>query len=236
MITTETLIKTMASLSTKRKLFWSEADFQFSLAQELRGLVPVEAQIYLERPIANIMEAMQEENKTNNRKKCYIDIWIQYDGKVYPIELKYATKAAVVEDFDRQQVMTVNQYAYDITRFGYLYDIHRIERIKKCLVNTEGLEFGRGFAIILTNDANYYNAPEDIPRIAKTRDANFRIHQNNTPPKEVKWNYVGESDEQHWTKTKHPYNKSFKLPITLNFDWRQYGNEKGVKYLINVVN
>ena len=85
MITTNMIIQAMDLLSGKRRLFWSEADFQFSLAQVLRCVVPNGAQIYLERPIANIMEAMKSTNGSNNRKKCYIDIWIQYDNKIYPI-------------------------------------------------------------------------------------------------------------------------------------------------------
>ena len=234
MITTNLIIEAMDLLSGKRRLFWSEADFQFSLAQVLRCVVPNGAQIYLERPIANIMEAMQEDNNSTNRKKCYIDIWIHHDGKVYPIELKYATKKSEVEDLDKQIIRTVDQFAYDITRFGYLYDIHRIEQIKKFLTKAEGLEFGRGFAIILTNDQNYYYKKPNH-NVSKTLDAKFRLHSGATPPKKVEWTYEKEVSPKHWTKTQHPYCDPFMLPDTLNLDWRQYGKEEGVKYLINVI-
>ncbi len=92
MITKDLIKKAMLQLSTKRKLFWSEADFQFSLALVLRDILPKNAKIYLERPIAEMLSAQQEDNNTKNRKKFYVDIWIQIEDTVYPIELKYGTK------------------------------------------------------------------------------------------------------------------------------------------------
>lgn len=234
MITRDLIEEAMSQLAKNRKLFWSEADFQFSLALVLHDILPKNAKIYLERPIAEILSAQQENNSTKNRKKFYVDIWIQIEDTVYPIELKYGTKEQKIADWDSKTIETVNQAAYDITRFGYLFDIHRIEQIKKHLSNGEILKFGRGFAIILTNDSNYYAQPNR--NIKNTRDYYFRIHEGNTI-QEVKWNYNG--NEKHWTKTQYPYNEEFRLPANFNLNWKIYLHNKkqsaDVRYLINTL-
>lgn len=231
MITTKDIIQAMDRLSEKRKLFWSEADFQFSLALVLQDMIPDGARIYLERPIAEILSAQQKANNTKNRNKFYIDIFIQIDNTIYPIELKYGTRKQDIEDDDKKVVRTVNQAAYDITRFGYLFDIYRIEQIKKHLSGSNELKFGRGFAIMLTNDANYYTPP--TKDISNTRDANFRLHQGNSI-KKVEWN-IKDEEVKHWTKSQYPYNKSFTLQSKFKPDWRSYGKDNGIKYLINTI-
>lgn len=234
MITKEVIQKAITKLSEKRKLFWSEADFQFSFALVLHSVLPPSAKTYLERPIAEILSVQQEDNNTKNRKKFYVDIWIQIDGTVYPIELKYGTKEQEIADWDGKTIKTVNQAAYDITRFGYLFDIHRIEQIKKCLSSREDLKFGRGFAILLTNDANYYQAPKQ--NFSQTRDALFRLHERTNGealPTKVKWNYNG--DEKHWTKTQYPYNVKFDLPSNFNLDWIVYLQDTNLRYLLNTI-
>ena len=238
MIIKDLIKKAILQLSTKRKLFWSEADFQFSLALVLRDILPENAKIYLERPIAEILSAQQEDNNTKNRKKFYVDIWIQIEDTVYPIELKYGTKKQEIKDWDRKSIKTVNQAAYDITRFGYLFDIHRIEHIKKHLSNGNELKFGRGFAILLTNDANYHQVPKRD--FSQTRDALFRLHErtNGEPlPTKVKWNYNG--DEKHWTEDQYPYNVELDLPSNFNLDWNVYLQDKeqgaDIRYLINTI-
>ena len=234
MITSNTIKQAMLHLAGNRKLFWSEADFQFSLAWVLHDILPESAKIYLERPIAEILKAQQEDNNTKNRKKFYVDIWIQIEDTVYPIELKYGTKEQEIADWDGKTIKTVNQAAYDITRFGYLFDIHRIEQIKKHLLGSENMKFGRGFAILLTNDANYYAHP--TKNIANTRDVHFRLHQGNSI-KRVEWNNKNVTD--HWTKNKYPYNIEFNLPSNFNLDWEVYLQDEtqgtDIRYLINTI-
>lgn len=234
MITKSAIEQAMSQLASKRKLFWSEADFQFSLASILSDILPKNAKIYMERPIAEILSIQQKDNNTKNRKKFYVDIWIQTEDIVYPIELKYGTKKQEIVDWDKKIIKTVNQAAYDITRFGYLFDIHRIEQIKKHISNGKELKFGRGFAILLTNDANYYHAPKR--NFSQTRDALFRLHiraNKESYPTEVKWNYNG--DKKHWTKSQYPYNIIFMLPSNFNLDWKSYGADGKTKYLINTI-
>ena len=71
----------LLSLATERRLFWSEADFQFAFAWKIQQNYP-SAKIRLER--------CQE--ITNSNKPAYVDIWVELDNKIYPIELKYKTR------------------------------------------------------------------------------------------------------------------------------------------------
>ena len=185
MISSEMMIEAMDKLAKWRKLFWSEADFQFSLAQVLHDMLKVKgvnAQIFLERPIPSKADDMK-----GKRRNRYIDILIKNGDTIYPIELKYATKKDVVEEDYGERILTITQGAYDTHRFGYLYDIFRLESIRKDLSNSADLKFGRGCAILLTNDSNYYDKPENED-YKNTIDGNFRIHQDNVINPEIKWN------------------------------------------------
>ena len=233
MISCEMMIEAMDKLAEWRKLFWSEADFQFSLAQVLHDMLKVKgvnAQIFLERPIPSKADDMK-----GKRRNRYIDILIKNGDTIYPIELKYATKKDVVEEDCGERILTTTQGAYDTHRFGYLYDIFRLESIRKDLSNSVDLKFGRGFAIFLTNDSNYYGEPVN-DNYKSTIDGNFRIHDNNVINKDIKWN-LNESNK-HWTN-RYPYNEQLTLSNRPLFQWRDYKNNRAtkypVKYLINIV-
>ena len=234
MISSKMMIEAMDKLAKWRKLFWSEADFQFSLAQVLCDMLKekdAKAQIFLERPIPTVTD----DTKVKRRNR-YIDILIKIGDTIYPIELKYATKEDMVYD-DGEKILTTTQGAYDTHRFGYLYDIFRLESIRKELSNSTDLKFGRGFAILLTNDSNYYLAPTN-DNYKNTIDGTFRIHDNNIIDSEIKWNIKEEDANSHWT-SKYPYKVKFTLekrPVLL---WRDYENDVvtkfPLKYLINTI-
>lgn len=231
MITEELMIEAMRLLAQQRKLFWSEADFQFSLAQVLHDMLRDSGvQIYLERPIP-----ITTDYTKGKRRNRYIDIIIKSGDTIYPIELKYATKKDMVDE-DGDKILTTTQGAYDTHRFGYLYDIFRLESIRQDLSNSADLKLGRGFAILLTNDSNYYDKPENED-YKNTIDGNFRIHQDNVINPEIKWN-IDESNP-HWTN-RYPYNEQLTLSNRPLFQWRDYENNRAtkyypVKYLINIV-
>ena len=71
----------LLSLATERRLFWSEADFQFAFAWKIQQNYP-SAKIRLER----------RQEITNSKKPAYVDIWVELNNKIYPIELKYKTR------------------------------------------------------------------------------------------------------------------------------------------------
>ena len=71
------LLMVMDNLRFKRKRFHSEADFQFALAWEIQTLYP-DAEVRLEYC-------------PREAPHMHIDIIVELNGKLFPIELKYKT-------------------------------------------------------------------------------------------------------------------------------------------------
>ena len=116
------------NLRVNHKIFHSEADFKFSLAWELQKILP-DAKIRLEYcPLFD--------------DSMHIDIYVLDEGHSYPIELKYKTKE-IKMPIDGEHYNLKNQFAHDIGRYDFLYDISRIEKAKTLDEN-----FELGFAII----------------------------------------------------------------------------------------
>lgn len=129
----------LLSLSNKRPIFHSEADFQFALAWEIRSRYP-DALIRLEyRPAVS--------------SRISIDITIFYLGKTIPIELKYKT-AKLKYTIRTEEFNLKYQSAQDIGKYDCLKNIKRIEDLKTQLEN-----FSAGYTIWLTNDSSYWNPP-----------------------------------------------------------------------------
>ena len=148
--------QSLKNLSVKRPFFWSEADFQFAFSEELRILLP-NAKIRLERPFP-----------INATTTYHVDIWVEDEGKIYPIELKYKTKKCSAT-IAGETFNVTDHSAIDLGRYDYVADIKRIEEIK----NHNSSSFGEGYAIILTNDLRYSTNPG---KQVQTMDADFRIH------------------------------------------------------------
>ena len=144
-------------LAKERKLFWSEADFQFAFAWKIKQTFD-DVKISLER----------RHKLPKSNKQAHVDIWVTLDGKVYPIELKYKTRTYKATDYDGEVIITENQSAQDEGRYGYLKAIDRIEQF------SQANGFERGFAIMITNDKNYY---EPKPEPSETVDRDFAIHE-----------------------------------------------------------
>lgn len=216
--------KALKELANKRPIFWSEADFQFSFAWHLKEILGDSVKIELERRFKFPGE---------DSDKYYVDIWVEYDGKVYPIELKYKTKKC-----NSSGITTINQSANDLGRYFYLWDIHRLEQLKKAVPN-----FAEGYAIMLTNDCNYYNEPVGKrPKVAV--DHKFRIHKRPADDVSFPISSVIQWDISHlpdskigesWT-LKYP---GFTLEEPFSVDWESYRKLDDcnieLKYLINVV-
>lgn len=164
------------ALATK-KIFWSEVDFQLALAWEIKQTLP-EADICLERRYMN-----------DSGEPMYIDVCVTYQGRLYPIELKYKTRQVEIPDADNQLISLKAHGACDLGRYGFLKDIARIENLSK------KENFERGFAIILTNDPLYYTANQ-----RKSVDIEFKIHEGKTVgPGTPAWR-----SEANWTKEYPP--------------------------------
>ena len=105
----------LAELANQRPLFHSEADFQHAIAWEIHKRLP-RASVRLERPV--------EVSHRNNR--IYVDIWIEQDGHVLAIELKYKTRA-LQSHIGSEQYALRSQTAQDLGRYDLIKDVGRAE-------------------------------------------------------------------------------------------------------------
>lgn len=156
--------KVITELSTKRKIFVSEADFQFALAWEIQKQYPT-TEIRLEYCPFDIDSSM------------HIDILVKDNRKIYPIELKYMTLGCDTV-VDGEKFVLKNQGAQDTRRYDFLKDIARLEKVIEA-----DQSFTKGYAILVTNDPSYWTAPRNL----KTCDAEFRINEGTNKTGELKW-------------------------------------------------
>ena len=226
----EVIIDVLNNLAKRRPLFWSEADFQFEFAWELHKKLGEEANIYLERrheinsassDSANEKATQSTINKSLD--KLYVDIWVEYDNKTYPIELKYTTKRCKIYDSENP-VETKEQSARDAGCYRFLWDIKRLEEIKTFLRNKEV----KGYAIMLTSDAGYYE--ERKPKQPTLFD-DFRLTEGRIIPppdssdREFKWilnKIAAEKIKSHWTK----HWPEFTLKGEYILQWQDYKSEE----------
>ena len=192
----------LSNLATKYRAFWSEADFQFAFAWELQKLCPM-VNIHLERRVSL---------QTN----CYVDIWVEKDNKIYPIELKYKTKVATIGG-----ISLLNQSAVDFGCYDYLWDIYRLEQLL-----SQSQNFDNGFAIMLTNDAAYFKNTQ-----RKSAYDAFKIFEEAIKQGHLSWGNTTKG-------TTFVYGK--RNPFTLNgmytMQWHDCNQgQDGFKYLINEV-
>lgn len=162
-MTTENVKYAIEQLKNTQKIFHSEADFQFSLAWQLQKILP-NAKIRLEYCPAFAPD-------------MHIDIYVLDEQGSFPIELKYKTKRTVAAN-DFEVFNLKNHGAQDLGRYDYLYDISRVEKMKK-LDN----KFVSGYAIILTNDFGYWKPPV----YKDTIDSAFRIYEGRIITGTLSW-------------------------------------------------
>ena len=156
--------RAIESLMAKRKIFHSEADFQFAFAWELQLLNP-SAQVRLEYSPASISPTM------------HIDIVIQLNDEIIPIELKYLKKKLQHQENDEQFILRDNG-AQDISRYDILKDLQRIERLKQDLAGVKC-----GYALVLSNDPSYWKTSSNRDTI----DHEFRLDEGKTITGRLTW-------------------------------------------------
>jgi hypothetical protein len=153
----------LAALASDRPVFHSEADFQHSLAWALQMREPGR-RIRLEyrAPVDEVM---------------HVDILVvEPAGRRIAIELKCWTRQLEVTTGDEAFVLR-NQGAHDISRYDFVKDIARIER----LISTDVAD--AGWVIAITNDAAYWNPATRRDTI----DAAFRIGHGRVLQGELAW-------------------------------------------------
>jgi hypothetical protein len=181
------------ALSHKRKIFVSEADFQFSLAWQIQQQYP-KADIRLEYCPVEIDPSM------------HVDILVKMDDSHIPIEVKYFKMGCDVI-VEGERFILKNQGAQDIARYDFLKDITRIEK----LIQADS-KFSQGYVVLLTNDPTYRNAPVS----AKTCDAQFRIHKDALKSGELSW------DERTGKGTMLGREKPLSIRGNYLMDWQDY--------------
>lgn len=131
--------KVISHLSQWRPIFYSEADFQFSLAWLIKTM-------YQNCDIR--LEFIPEFNPN-----LHLDILVILDGKWIPIELKYTTKAYNVRIGDEVYSLK-EQGAKDLGCYNYLKDIMRIEEFRD-----KANKFIEGYTIKITSEMTYIKPP-----------------------------------------------------------------------------
>ncbi|MBR9859788.1 hypothetical protein GYB22_03385 [bacterium] len=159
----------MESLSKRRPIFHSEADFQFELAWELKSINP-ELELRMEKPY-----------DINESERWYLDILIMDGQSRIGIELKYKTRvipqAQLSSLGNLESFRLTNHAATSLGRYDFLKDIERIEYL------IENEELDSGFCIFLSNDRSYWTGN---PKHS-TLGPNFYINPGMTKSGKIDW-------------------------------------------------
>ena len=118
----------------EKKVFQSEAQFQFNLAWRLQELYDCEAKL------EDLTVVVTRKNKSDKEfmQKVYTDVVLVKDDYYVAIELKYKTATLKHKD-----ILLFNHGASDLGRYDFLWDVNRLE----LLVDP---------AILLTNEKGYW--------------------------------------------------------------------------------
>lgn len=187
--------KVIEKLQNKRKCFVSEADFQLEFAWIIKKLYPE-------------VKVRCEYSYKLNDKLIHIDVVVIQDNVYYPIELKYKTKKLDIA-IDNEKIYLTNQAAVDQGCYKFLVDIKRLENLKE----EQEFKYGKGYAIILTNDMNYTRKPRD-----GSYYESFSLEEGKTIEGELDW-IKGTSEG-----TKNGCEDSIKLNNKYECRWNFYSS------------
>lgn len=105
-----------------------------------------------------------------------VDIEAESGNDRVLIEVRYKT-ALLQTHFNGAEIHLKKHAAYDISRYDFLSDLAKLEKIVAHHPDT------RGFAVLVTNDRNYWEEP-----IRETSvDEEFKIHQNRMVQGRLNW-------------------------------------------------
>ncbi len=105
-----------------------------------------------------------------------IDIWAVNGTEQLAIEVRF--KTALLQTMYGDKVVDLkNQAAQDISRYDYLKDLEKLERV---VSKRPGI---KGYAILITNDHNYWTQSTRVTSV----DEAFRIHQGKVVHGQLQW-------------------------------------------------
>lgn len=222
----ETILREFGS---ENRIFQSEAQFQFDLARKLEESLTDDEQI--------ILEMLSDTYEASNGKtmRCYSDIIIRNKKTLdfIVIELKYKTKNGTYNETFYGNVTLLNHAAANLGRFDYIWDIYRIEELKKRSEKEQpqnGLGcFKRGYAVILTNDSRYWKDSKAKCNPARLpADHAFRIGEADEISGELSWG------EQMKSVKGTKRDEEIQLEGTYVCHWKSYCED--FRYLISEIN
>lgn len=182
------ILEIMKLLAAKRPLFTSEADFQFALAWEIKS----------EYEGCNVyLEFIPEYDKD-----IHIDIVVEYNGKYFPVELKYKTKYTDEINYNGICFQLKNQSAKDVNCYKYLYDIQRIEKFCRHYKQAE-----EGYAIFITNDISYKKPPVKKDCVY----ADFSLHEGRSITGKLDWSEKASDGTKKGCKNPIELEKSYTM-------------------------
>jgi hypothetical protein len=155
-------VTAMSVLAEERPIFHSEADFQHALAWALHRQYP--------------SGSVRLEYKPFPGERFYLDMWVRVGDEACAFELKYPTRGIDVSVASERFVLK-DQAAQDITRYDFVKDLVRLERVVETGLATSAV------AILLTNDSAYWKEslrPSSV-------DAAFRIAEGRTLTGTLTW-------------------------------------------------
>ena len=152
----------LETLARTRPVFHSEADFQHALAWHWKERSP--------NAVVRLEYRLPFEGE-----RSYADLWVRDAGQTTYVELKYWTRALTVQ-VDDETFTLANQAAQDISRYDFIKDLCRVERVVGQGLTT------RGFVVALTNDPGYWN-----PARPGTVDAAFRLDEDRALAGQLAW-------------------------------------------------
>ena len=146
-------------LLAEKRVFVSEADFQFALAWKIQELHP-EATLRLEYIPWECDPGM------------HVDIVAFIGRRMFAIELKYKTRASSYR-VGHEEVRLKDHGAQDTGRYDFVLDLRRLERLADC----RAYQVERAWAVLLTNDSGYWRRSSRSGTDSPPVDDEFRLHE-----------------------------------------------------------
>ena len=192
------IYRVLAELSKTNPLFCSELEFQFYLAWKIKEIYGNEFDIKIEYPTKQYCGHNRNIDLLLVDKNC----------NFIPIELKYKT-SKFEQEWNNFTFKLKDQSANDLSRYGHLQDISRIEYFKKTEQN-----FLVGYVVTITNQTSTWRGCLN----SNTNSYEFSLENGTTVKKGIK----------NWgINTCSRYKETYK-PIYLDNDypinWQEYCN------------
>lgn len=181
-----------------------------------RGEIPL-SQIDLRDKLAtHLREVGYLVSVNRDLGKDKIDIWAERDNETIAIEVR--NKTALLQNvYQGKFVHLKNQAAQDVSRYDFISDIGKLERVVGKRPDV------KGYALLVTNDANYWQPPKKDHSV----DEKFRIHNGRLLAGTCAWGQEAASG------TTSGREEPIYLTNTYRLRWQPYlklGTEKNMEF------